>query len=215
MENFLTSNINSFRYGNFTATVQADAKIGGLMTSATHQYGGSQGAFAYSLPGRNPELGGVTFTDAQGLVRTDGIVPDAVMAKGFMVQVDGAPKDLGGMLFADAVAAGYVKPIRADWYYNNLTNWGAGIREFSTFENSWVSLREVSIGYNVPSSFLNKAKIQSLRVSLVGRNLGYLYRTAKDGVNPEGLYSNRAGEFMEYGGLPFSRNLGVSVNIGL
>jgi iron complex outermembrane receptor protein len=215
MENFLASSINSFRYGNFTATVQADAKIGGLMTSATHQYGGSQGAFAYSLPGRTTDLGGVTFTDAQGLVRTDGIVPDAVLANGFTVQVDGAPKDLGGMLFADAVAAGYVTPIRADFYYNNLTNWGAGIREFSTFENSWVSLREVSIGYNVPANLLNKAKVQSLRVSLVGRNLGYLYRTAKDGVNPEGLYSNRAGEFMEYGGLPFSRNLGVSVNIGL
>jgi iron complex outermembrane receptor protein len=215
MENFLASSINSFRYGNFTATVQADAKIGGLMTSATHQYGGSQGAFAYSLPGRTTDLGGVTFTDAQGMVRTDGIVPDAVLANGFTVQVDGAPKDLGGMLFADAVAAGYVTPIRADFYYNNLTNWGAGIREFSTFENSWVSLREVSIGYNVPASLLNKAKVQSLRVSLVGRNLGYLYRTAKDGVNPEGLYSNRAGEFMEYGGLPFSRNLGVSVNIGL
>lgn len=215
MENFLTSSINSFRYGNFSATVQADAKIGGLMTSATHQYGGSQGAFAYSLPGRNLELGGVAFTDAQGLARTDGIVPDAVLAKGFMVQVDGTPKDIGGMLFADAVTAGYVKPIRADWYYNNLTNWGAGIREFSTFENSWVSLREISVGYNVPASLLSKAKVQSLRVSLVGRNLGYLYKTAKDGVNPEGLYSNRAGEFMEYGGLPLSRNLGVSVNIGL
>ena len=215
MENFLASSINSFRYGNFTATVQADAKIGGIMSSGTHQYGGSQGAFSYSLPGRTTDLGGVSFTDAQGVARTDGIVPDAVMANGFMAVVDGAPKDLGGMLFADAVAAGYVTPIRADFYYNNLTNWGAGIREFSTFENSWVSLREVSIGYNVPASLLNKAKVQSLRVSLVGRNLGYLYRTAKDGVNPEGLYSNRAGEFMEYGGLPFSRNLGVSVNIGL
>jgi iron complex outermembrane receptor protein len=93
----------------------------------------------------------------------------------------------------------------------NLTQWGSGIREYSTFENSWVSLREVSIGYNVPASLLNKAKIQSLRVSLVGRNLGYLYKTAKDGINPEGLYSNKAGEFMEYGGLPLSRNLGFQL----
>ncbi len=47
MEKFLASNVNSFRYGNFTATVQADAKIGGLMSSATHQYGSSTGAFAF------------------------------------------------------------------------------------------------------------------------------------------------------------------------
>ena len=119
------------------------------------------------------------------------------------------------MTYADAVTAGYVKPIPAYQYYLNLTQWGSGIREYSTFENSWVALREVSIGYNVPAALINKAKIQSLRVSLVGRNLGYLYKTAKDGINPEGLYSNKAGEFMEYGGLPFSRNLGVSVSIGL
>ncbi|MCF2500078.1 MULTISPECIES: SusC/RagA family TonB-linked outer membrane protein [Dyadobacter] len=215
MEKFLASNVNSIRYKNFTATVQADAKIGGLMSSATHQYGSSLGSFAFTLPGRNTELGGVTFTDAEGNVRNDGIIPEGVLANGFQVVVDGAPKDLGGMAYADAVAAGYVKPIPAYAYYMNLTQWSSGIREYSTFENSWVSLREVSVGYNVPASLLGKAKIQSLRVSLVGRNLGYLYRTAKDGINPEGLYSNKAGEFMEYGGLPFSRNLGVSVSVGL
>jgi iron complex outermembrane receptor protein len=53
-----------------------------------------------------------------------------------------------------------------------------------------------------------------MRLSLVGRNLGYLYRTAKDGINPQSLMSNRAGEFAEYGGLPFSRNIGVTVNVG-
>ncbi|GAB2783624.1 SusC/RagA family TonB-linked outer membrane protein [Rhabdobacter roseus] len=215
MENFLASNVNSFRFGDFSATAQIDAKIGGLMTSATHQYGSSYGAFAFSLPGRTPDLGGVTFTDAAGNVRTDGIIPDGVLADGYRVRVADQDIDLGGMPYAEAVEKGYLTPIPAFAYYQNLTQWGSGIREFSTFENSWVSLREVSIGYNVPASFVNKAKVQSLRVSLVGRNIGYLYRTAKAGINPEGLYSNRAGEFMEYGGLPFSRHLGVSVNIGL
>lgn len=215
MEKFLMSNVNSLRYGNFTATVQADAKIGGLMASATHQYGSSTGAFAFTLPGRNTALGGVSYTDAGGVAKTDGIVPDGVLADGYQVNVNDQLIDLGGMPYAEAVEKGYLKPIPAYAYYYNLTQWGSGIREYSTFENSWVSLREISIGYNVPASLLNKAKIQTLRVSLVGRNLGYLYKTAKDGVNPEGLYSNRAGEFMEYGGLPLTRNVGVSVNIGL
>jgi iron complex outermembrane receptor protein len=215
MEKFLASNVNSFRYGNFTATVQADAKIGGLMSSATHQYGSSTGAFAFTLPGRNTALGGVSYTDADGNAKTDGIIPQGVLADGYQVNVNDQLIDLGGMPYAEAVEKGYLKPIPAYAYYYNLTQWGSGIREYSTFENSWVSLREISIGYNVPATLLNKAKIQSLRVSLVGRNLGYLYKTAKDGVNPEGLYSNKAGEFMEYGGLPLSRNIGVSVNIGL
>jgi iron complex outermembrane recepter protein len=215
MENFLASNINTFRYGNFSANVQLDGKFGGLMASATHQYGSSYGAFNFTLPGRNEELGGVTFTDATGAVRNDGIIPEGVLADGYQVKVNDQVIDLGGMTYAEAVEKGYLKPIPAFAYYQNLTQWGSGIREFSVFENSWVSLREVSVGYDVPTTLLNKAKIQSMRVSLVGRNLIYLYRTAKDGINPEGLYSNRAGEFMEYGGLPFTRNLGVSVNIGL
>ena len=215
MENFLASNIHNFRLGSFSANVQLDGKFGGLMASATHQYGSSYGAFAFSLPGRNPELGGVAFTDATGAQRTDGIVPEGVLADGYKVKVNDQEIDLGGMPYSEAVEKGYLSPIPAFAYYQNLTQWGSGIREFSVFENSWVSLREVSVGYDVPATLLNKAKIQSMRVSVVGRNLAYLYRTAKDGINPEGLYSNRAGEFMEYGGLPFTRNLGVSVSIGL
>jgi iron complex outermembrane receptor protein len=77
-----------------------------------------------------------------------------------------------------------------------------------------VSLREVSIGYTVPVAFANRVKLQTLRISATGRNLGYFYRTAKEGINPEGLKSNRSGEFAEYGGLPFTRQIGVSVTAG-
>jgi iron complex outermembrane receptor protein len=215
MENFLASNLNNVRYGNFTATLQLDGKFGGLMGSGTHQYGSANGSFANSLFGRDAETGGVRFTDAQGKIRNDGIIPEGVLADGYQVKVGDNLIDLGGMPYSEAVEKGYLTPIPAFAYYDNLSKWGSGIREYSVFENSWVSLREVSVGYNVPASVLEKIKVQSLRVSVVGRNLIYLYRTAKDGINPEGLYSNRPGEFMEYGGLPFSRNLGVSINVGL
>lgn len=213
MENFLLSNINSLSYKNFSLNIQIDSKIGGLMASATHQYGSSSGSLKNSLPGRNAELGGVTFTDANGVVRNDGIIPDGVLRDGIVSIID-TDLDLGGMSYADAVAQGHLRPIPARNYYENLTNWGSGIREYSIFENSWVSLREVSLGYNVPASFASKVKMQTLRLSLVGRNLGYLYMTAKDGINPEGLMSNRAGEFAEYGGLPFTRQIGVSLTAG-
>ena len=215
MENFLASNVNSFRYGNFTANVQLDGKFGGLMASATHQYGSANGNFKNSLFGRDAEHGGVAFTDAQGVARNDGIIPEGVLADGYTVKVNDQVVDLGGMPYSEAVSKGYLTPIPAYAYYENLSQWGSGIREYSVFTNSWVSLREVSVGYNIPATALNKIKVQSMRVSLVGRNLIYLYSTAKDGINPEGLYSNRAGEFMEYGGLPFTRNMGVSLSIGL
>lgn len=213
MEKFLLSNINTVSYKDFSLNVQVDAKIGGLMASATHQYGSSNGSLKNSLPGRNAELGGVQYTDTNGDVQNDGIIPEGVLADG-ITSIQDPDIDLGGMSYADAVAQGHLRPVPAMYYYENLTQWGTGIREYSVFENSWVSLREVSLSYNLPPSFASKLKMQNLRISLVGRNLGYLYRTAKEGINPEGLKSNAAGEFAEYGGLPFTRQMGVSLTAG-
>jgi iron complex outermembrane receptor protein len=213
MEKFLLSNINSVSFKNFTLNIQVDAKIGGLMASATHQYGSSNGSLQNSLFGRDAEHGGVQYTDENGIVQNDGIIPEGVLADGITSILD-PDVDLGGMSYADAVAQGHLKPVPALFYYENLTQWSSGIREYSVFENSWVSLREISIGYNVPASLASKVKLQNLRISVIGRNLGYLYRTTKDGINPEGLKSNGAGEFAEYGGLPFTRQMGVSVTAG-
>jgi iron complex outermembrane recepter protein len=213
MERFLLSNINTVSYKNFTLNVQVDAKIGGNIASATHQYGASSGSLKSSLFGRDAEHGGVSYVDENGATKNDGIIPEGVLADGIKSQID-PTLDLGGMTYTDAVAQGHLKPVPAIWYYENLTQWSSGIREYSIFENSWVSLREISIGYNVPAAFANRVKLQTLRISVTGRNLGYLYRTTKDGVNPESLKSNASGEFAEYGGLPFTRQMGVSLTAG-
>ncbi len=184
------------------------------MASATHQYGGQTGAFESSLPGRDAAHGGVTYTDASGASHDDGIIPDGVLNNDISVNVNGSTVNLGGMSYADAVSKGYLKPIPAYAYYYNLTTWASGIRAYSVFENSWVAVRQVSLGYTLPSSFTKKIRFNSLRVSLTGRNLAYLYKTTKDGINPEGLYNNNSAGFAEYGGLPYIRSLGFTVNAG-
>lgn len=97
-------------------------------------------------------------------------------------------------------------------YYEDLTQWSSGIREYSVFDNSWVALREVAIGYNLPKKISSKLKMNNLRVNLIGRNLTYIWKNAKGGINPEGLSSNNAAAFAEYGGLPYVRSLGFSLN---
>jgi iron complex outermembrane receptor protein len=213
MEKYLLSNINTVSYKNFTLNIQVDAKIGGMMASATHQYGSATGALSNSLFGRDLEHGGVQYVDANGETRYDGIIPDGVLADG-ITAINDPTIDLGGMTYAEAVQKGYLKPVPAINYYENLTQWSSGIREYSVFENSWVSLREISLGYNVPASIYSKLKLQTLRVNLTARNVAYLYRTAKLDINPEGLKSNYAGEFAEFGGLPFTRQWGVSLTAG-
>jgi iron complex outermembrane receptor protein len=213
MEKFLMSTTQQFNYKNFNLSFQLDAKVGGLMASATHQYGSANGSLKNSLFGRDAASGGVTYTDNNGVSHDDGIIPDGVLADGLTaLNGSGQAVDLGGMTYDDAVKQGLLKPIPAYAYYENLTQWSSGIREYSVFENSWVAVREVSVGYNIPSNMLKKAKINNLRVAVTGRNLGYLYKTAKDGINPEGIYSNRAAAFAEYGGWPYVRSLGFNVN---
>ena len=212
MERFLLSNINTVSYKNFTLNVQVDAKVGGMLVSATHQYGTTNGSLSNSLYGRDLDHGGVQYTATNGDVRTDGIIPDGVLADGIKSIKDGS--DLGGITYQEAVDGGHLLPVEARRYYRNISNWGAGIREYSAFENSWVALREVSLSYNVPVSFVSKIKLQSLKLSVTGRNLTYLYSSLPINLNPEGLKSNRAGEFSEYGGLPFTRQMGFSVTAG-
>lgn len=211
MEDFLWGTTQEITYKNFNLNFQIDSKIGGLMASATHQYGGANGSLEYSLPGRNAELGGVQFVE-NGVTRNDGIIPEGVLNDGISVVSGGQTIDLGGMTYAEAVAKNYLKPIPAYVYYENLTQWSSGIREYSVFENSWVALREVSLGYNLPASVTKKISFNTLRVSITGRNLGYLYKTAKDGINPEGIFTNRSAGFAEYGGWPYVRSLGFNVN---
>ncbi|HMH33299.1 MAG TPA: SusC/RagA family TonB-linked outer membrane protein [Puia sp.] len=207
MENYLASTTQEFRYKDFNLSFQIDAKIGGLMASATHQYGSETGNLKNSLAGRNAASGGITYTDNSGASHDDGIIPDGVLNDGIIVN----GTDLGGMSYKDAVKQGYLKPIPAYAYYENLSQWSSGIREYSIFENSWVALREVSVGYNIPSNILKKASFTGLRVAITGRNLLYLYKTAKDGINPEGFFNNNSAGFAEYGGLPYIRSLGFTV----
>ena len=208
MPKFLWGTFQTFTYKGFVLGIQIDSKIGGLMASATDQYGSETGNFKNSLPGRNAALGGIAFTDASGNHRDDGIIPNGVLADGIVVN----GTDLGGMTYANAVKNGFLTPIPAYAYYENLTQWSSGIRQQSIFDNSWVALRQVSIGYNLPASVYSKAHLNGLRLTLTGRNIIYIWKNAKDGINPEGLYNNQAGAFAEGGGLPYIRSMGATLN---
>lgn len=208
MPNFLWGTFQTFTYKGFSLGIQVDSKIGGLMASSTSQYGAETGALKNSLFGRNAKLGGVTYTDAGGVSHDDGIIPKGVLNDGIVVN----GVDLGGMTYADAVKGNYLKPVPAYAYYENLTQWSSGIREESIFDNSWVALRQVSIGYNLPASIYKKVHLNGLKFSLTGRNIIYIWKNAKDGVNPEGIYNNQAGAFAEGGGLPLIRSLGATLN---
>ena len=55
------------------------------------------------------------------------------------------------------------------------------------YDTDFIKLREVSVGYEFPRSLLSKwgNVIQSMKISFVGRNLGYIHKKTPKGIDPE------------------------------
>ena len=85
--------------------------------------------------------------------------------------------------------------------------------EAATYDATYVKLREVSLGYNIPNSFLDKLGIVSARVALVGRNL--LLFSDVPTIDPE-TFSIRNGVFVpgyESQQIFSTRNYGFTINL--
>ncbi len=221
---FLGGWLNTFNYKGFSLSVFLDARFGGLEYSTTYFYGSQDGNIKSTLFGRTKALGGLTYTPTNAnsqylgfplgtAPRNDGIALNGIFEAGSIsVGTDGAQHDVSGMTFADAYKQGFVTPVNAADYYVKTYSWSKGIREAGVFTNSWVSLRQVTVGYDLPNTFTRKLKLNNLRVSLVGRNLVYLYNSAPNHINPENLNDTGAGSAFEEGGVPYVRSYGFTVN---
>ena len=98
---------------------------------------------------------------------------------------------------------------------DNVQNyWGRyrQITENFIYDASFGKLRELSIGYNLPSSLLKNLPIQNLRLSAVGRNLAILWSNVPN-IDPESGYSASGNaQGLEYFNMPSVRNLGFNLS---
>ncbi|RPD90700.1 SusC/RagA family TonB-linked outer membrane protein [Aureibaculum marinum] len=182
---------NEFRYKNFSLSILLDARYGGHIASYSSRYGTAYGYLEESLRGRDEEHGGVTWTsqysDLQGTTFSDGIIPDGVFEDGQMVTApNGATVNVGGMTYQEAFEAGYVEPTHASYYNYRINSWGQGVVNPDWFtELKYIALRNISIGYNLPESVSKSIGASNIYLGLNGRNLGYLYNSMPNDINPE------------------------------
>jgi len=99
---------------------------------------------------------------------------------------------------------------------NSQAYWSVvgGINEASIRDASFVRLRELSLGYSLPSSMLQKTLFKSIRISLVGSNL-WLISSHSEGIDPESSYTTSNAQGLELGSVPATRSYGFNINIGL
>lgn len=104
--------------------------------------------------------------------------------------------------------------VNGEELYKMIGGENAVAEEF-LYDASYIKLKELSFGYSFSKKMLNKTFINSLRVSLVGRNLCYLLKHTP-GTSPEGGFDTTMfSQAIDFTSVPYSRTFGFSINVGL
>lgn len=177
---------NRFAYRDFDLSFLIDIRHGGSIYSSTNATGKYTGVLESTLQGRDVEHGGITYTNARGESRDDGIIVDGVTA--------------GGEKNTTIVSA--------QAYYKKIYT----INEANTYDASYVKLREVKLGYNLPKKLISKAGLYAATFSIVGRNLWIIDKNAPN-IDPETATSAGNVQGIETLTLPTTRSIGFNLNL--
>jgi TonB-linked SusC/RagA family outer membrane protein len=176
---------NTFRYKNFTLNALIDMRFGGDLYSGTNSIAYGNGLHTETLVGRGSGLVGEGVSQSSCTGETEDGVPTGCSAN----TVNASAQDYWGA-YNDA-ASPFV------------------------YDASYVKLRELRLGYRLPSRWFRGSAIQMITFTVVGRNL-WVIHTDVPNVDPESNYSstNEALGF-EWLGVPAYRSIGFNFNIRL
>ncbi len=88
------------------------------------------------------------------------------------------------------------------------------VNEGAVYDGSYIKLRELSLSYALPASFVEKSGfVSGARLSVVGRNVAMLYSNHSQ-IDPElNLYGGNLQGALYYVSLPTTRSIGVNLNL--
>ncbi|MBA2762518.1 MAG: TonB-dependent receptor, partial [Segetibacter sp.] len=87
---------------------------------------------------------------------------------------------------------------------------GNRAQENFVYDASFVKLRQITFGYNLPTKLLTRTAIRNLMLSFVARNLAILYKNVPN-IDPESAYSSGNAQGLDYFGMPASRTYGFNL----
>lgn len=172
--------LNTFAYKGVTMRVNTDFVVGGKFFSTTKMFNAYSGLAA----------------ETAGLNELGNPKRDPVA-------------DGGGILLEGVTEEGRPNTTRVE-AQNLYENWLFALNERWIYDKTYVKLREVSIGYNLPTRVLGRF-IKSANVSLIARNPLLIYSAIGGGID----ISESETIWYEGGQLPPVRSFGVNVRLGL
>lgn len=184
--------INTFNYKGLSFGFTIGVQMGGDVTSHTNKYGNDNGVLEESLEGRESWYNATSEERAAGKSadgKPIGYFPEGVFA-------DGTPNDRG------------LDP-QVYWHQAKY----GGIEEMTIYETSYVKLRELMIGYNLPQSIINKTPFTRAGISISARDLWIIW-SAIPNVDPECAYTNQThGLGQELFAQPNPRSISFNINL--
>jgi len=181
---------NSFSWKGVNLSFLIDFRIGGKIFSGSNNRLVQWGMSELSLQGREGE----TPLHIKGVTRTGDGTDDVPYV---YTEVD---RDL--------------TPNEAQNYWDNVGGETTGLAQMFLYDASFGKLRQLTLGYSLPTKVLSKTPFRSVSISLVARNLAILWKNIPN-VDPESAYSNQAGaQGLEYFAVPTTRSLGFNVGLG-
>ena len=97
-------------------------------------------------------------------------------------------------------------------YFGAVAAGSNNIDELFVYDASFIKLRSLSIGYNLPASILKGGFIRGLNISLVARNVAILLKHVPN-VDPESNYNSSNAQGLELSGYPAVRSIGFNLNV--
>lgn len=204
---------NSFTYKGFDLSFLLDFKYGGDLYSATMLKTTNRGNPTITLYGRDDYyfsdiILGESDDERMGIGLYGHDYSDDERPKGAIYEnayigvkdpetgewVAGEPNDI------------YIAP--QEYFYNILEN-----QKRIIYDASFVKLREVILGYNLPSGIMNRLPFDRIKVSLVGRNLAILHQNTPIGIDPESGTTSGAGQGIEYGTFLSTATYGFNIKL--
>ncbi|WP_026350270.1 SusC/RagA family TonB-linked outer membrane protein [Dyadobacter beijingensis] len=201
----------SLSYKGFSLNMSFDWRQGGDFVSQTYRYGESDLKSQRFLDNLiNPN--GMTGDQLRNyLVNNDKVI---IRGNNFPI-VGGPTKEYGGFpfeyggntydyaVFNPGVIAEYNEAGEITGYKENLggpgtkyipygDNYPWSFTRAATFDASFVKLREISLGYDLPAAFVKRIGLQNANVAVYSRNI-ILWTKAKIGIDPEQAFQQESG----------------------
>ncbi|MDA9977768.1 SusC/RagA family TonB-linked outer membrane protein [Flavobacteriaceae bacterium] len=149
------------------------------------------------------KMGGSFYSGTNNWYKVYGLHKDTVPAGG---REAGFTPD--GVMEDGTVITTSIPHSKIEDYWAQTLNIG----EENIYSSDYMRLRQLSIGYNLPSDMLEGSFITNATVSLIGRNL-LLLSNSSDNIDPESSYSAGNAVGLERAGMPVPRTIGLNINL--